>query len=439
MTSSTTNYVPLITSLGAKVSSYSVKLATQTTTQKDVQATYQSMQASFGLLSNQAIIATATQSQAVASASAAIGEYQGTLKQIFDAQNQYGEIPSIGGNLTYLVIFAILFLSQSLISSWYKQWWFFVAMFCGLALETMGFLGRFLSHDDATVEDYFLLQIIALTIAPAFIMGGIYILLGKFIVVYGPKFAVMRPILYSYLFMICDFISLVIQAIGGALAASAETKKDNETEYQGKFNQNPDYIKLRSRTLFKIFPFAVALSVLFVYIRCVYRLIELIQGWSGYLITHEIYMFFLDALMIALATFVLLIFHPGIAFNSRKVTINVVGTKKSGKTKKEELAKQDDEGINDQSFEDQNDFEKQKQQGTIEYDGTNPGDSSTNQNNSYVDEKPDTDYEDVSLQNNSLNSNNNPTNQDYSQFTNARDESWRDIRQASERRDFTQS
>lgn len=90
-----------------------------------------------------------------------------------------------------------------------------------------GYIGRTLSNGDYTVLDWFLLQIICLTIAPAFIMGGIYYILAKFIMIYGTKFAIMKPMWYSYIFIVCDVISLVIQAAGGGLAATSLTANES--------------------------------------------------------------------------------------------------------------------------------------------------------------------------------------------------------------------
>ena len=62
-----------------------------------------------------------------------------------------------------------------------------------------------------------MLQTIALTLAPAFIMAGVYYLLAQLMVINGRKFSIIRPLWYSYIFIFCDACSLVIQAAGGGL------------------------------------------------------------------------------------------------------------------------------------------------------------------------------------------------------------------------------
>ncbi|KAF6057495.1 RTA1 like family protein [Candida parapsilosis] len=121
------------------------------------------------------------------------------------------------GNIIFLVVFAISFLWYIVILAKSRYWWFNVAFFCGAALEFLGFLGRVLSFNDMTYFPYYLLQLIVLTIAPAFIMGGIYFLLGQLVIIHGRQFSVLKPLWYAYIFIACDITSLVIQAIGGEL------------------------------------------------------------------------------------------------------------------------------------------------------------------------------------------------------------------------------
>lgn len=59
---------------------------------------------------------------------------------------------------------------------------------------------------------------------------------------------------------------------------------------------------------------ATTLSVVFIYIRSIYRTIELLQGWKGYLITHQGYFVALDGGMIAPAVIIFNIFHPSSSF-----------------------------------------------------------------------------------------------------------------------------
>ena len=69
-------------------------------------------------------------------------------------------------------------------------------------------------------------QFICLTIAPAFLTASIYLCLARIIIVHGEQHSRLKPRTYSLLFVGCDFLSLVLQAVGGALAATADTIQD---------------------------------------------------------------------------------------------------------------------------------------------------------------------------------------------------------------------
>lgn len=56
---------------------------------------------------------------------------------------------------------------------------------------------------------------------------------------------------------------------------------------------------------------AMIFSVLCVYVRSIYRTIELAQGWDGYLITTQRYFIALDGAMMVAAVAVFNVFHPG--------------------------------------------------------------------------------------------------------------------------------
>lgn len=56
---------------------------------------------------------------------------------------------------------------------------------------------------------------------------------------------------------------------------------------------------------------AMMISVVFIYIRSIYRVVELAQGWTGYVMTHEVFFIILDGVMMIVAVGVFNIFHPG--------------------------------------------------------------------------------------------------------------------------------
>ena len=71
-----------------------------------------------------------------------------------------------------------------------------------------------------------------------------------------------------------------------------------------------DIIRSMKRTMVPLLC-AMVLSILAIYVRSIYRTIELLQGWTGYLITTETYFVVLDGAMMVLAVVVFNVIHPG--------------------------------------------------------------------------------------------------------------------------------
>ncbi|KAJ6164111.1 RTA1-domain-containing protein [Penicillium chermesinum] len=70
-------------------------------------------------------------------------------------------------------------------------------------------------------------------------------------------------------------------------------------------------LKLMARGPLAMLLGAMVLSTVVIYIRSVYRTVELAQGWHGYLITHESYFVGLDGVLMVIAVGVFNICHPG--------------------------------------------------------------------------------------------------------------------------------
>jgi hypothetical protein len=168
-----------------------------------------------------------------------------------------------------------------------------------------------------------------------FFTAGIYVLLGRFIQIFGQETSSLSPKLYLWIFCTCDVISLVIQAAGGGMASSAsggegDTAPGTNIMVAGIVFQlvsisvfvycSFDFLRRATRMgLLKVNEMgpitymigAMVVSVVVIYIRSIYRVVELAEGWDGYLITHEVYFVVLDGVMMVIAVAVFNFAHPG--------------------------------------------------------------------------------------------------------------------------------
>lgn len=333
---------------------------------------YRGAQATLAVVSAENALAFATDLGVLAKATQALTYNSLNLLDLKNERNLYKTELLRFGNIWYLTIFLIIMVYLMLMLIKSRYWWFNITMICGYSLEWMGFLGRVLSFRDTSTMDYYLLQYVALTIAPAFIMAAIYFLFAQIVVIHGREYLVLKPMWYLYFFVACDVLLLMVQAGGGG-AASAATNNGTDPDpgintmiagiaFQvflmsvflvfwfeflhriwfrhgtGEYSRrslaniwrflinaksirpyreevletryNAKFTLIRHRKLFNYLPLAVTVAVLVVYIRLIYRVVELAQGFTGYLITHEVYLFVLDAMMISICGLIFLPFHP---------------------------------------------------------------------------------------------------------------------------------
>jgi hypothetical protein len=172
------------------------------------------------------------------------------------------------------------------------------------------------------------------------------------VVIYGAEHARLRPQMYTYVFIGCDVVALILQAAGGAIASTAPPfsqmqRSGINTMVAGVAWQvaalllfagasldfwlrarsgggrtvnddDPAWAQLRSRRLFQpAYIVAVFLAALFVFVRSVFRCAELSEGFGGPLANDEVTFMVLEGTMIILACALLTGFHPGIVLGGK--------------------------------------------------------------------------------------------------------------------------
>ena len=130
-------------------------------------------------------------------------------------------VPSLGGNAFYLAWFATLATLQTILGLRFRTYTYLFATLSGCVLEILGYAARVLMHENIFNFNWFLMYLICLTIAPVFLTASIYLTFTRLILLHGPALARFKPQTYTYIFIACDILALVLQAAGGALADTA--------------------------------------------------------------------------------------------------------------------------------------------------------------------------------------------------------------------------
>jgi hypothetical protein len=168
-------------------------------------------------------------------------------------------------------------------------------------------------HNNPWSQAGFKTQICCLVLAPSFLAAGIYVTLKHLVIYCGPEHSRLKPRLIPWIFIGCDFGSIVLQAIGGGTAAAAGNHGQNKKlldagdalivagiafqvatmavcgvfmlDYFIRFQRakkaksaahlESEYEKNtadpKTSRNFRIFCFAIGLAFLTIFIRCVYR------------------------------------------------------------------------------------------------------------------------------------------------------------------------
>lgn len=89
-----------------------------------------------------------------------LGVYSGcTLEVCCRAQSFLSYAPNLAQNATYLAIFAVLLIMQTIMGLRFRTWGYVIGMFCGLILEVIGYVGRIRMRDDPFDLSTFLLYV----------------------------------------------------------------------------------------------------------------------------------------------------------------------------------------------------------------------------------------------------------------------------------------
>ncbi|TDL17309.1 RTA1 like protein [Rickenella mellea] len=271
--------------------------------------------------------------------------------------SNYHYIPSGTVSITFIVLFGLLALIHTIEAFYFRMRWLLATVVLACVGETIGWAGRYWSSLNWGIErDPFLMQISTTIISPTFLLAVYFVLLGRIILMLGPQYSRLSPKRYLIIFCTADVVALVVQAVGGGLASTAVDPTPGgrimlggivfqlaalimfnilEAEFFWRFYSdrpikhvppaslastkgdgspkptaaksvfNPSTKKLQVLIIGMVF------SNTCIFIRGVYRTIELSNGWDGRIISTQIYFTVLDGTMILLATITLCVLHPG--------------------------------------------------------------------------------------------------------------------------------
>ena len=298
----------------------------------------------------------------------------------------YGYLPNLPVNAFFAALFGLLLLAQLLIGTYTRTWTYMLAVGLGVFGEMTGYIGRLVMRNNPWANPGFETQICCLVLAPSFLAAGIYLTLKHVILYCGPEYSRLKAKWYPWIFIGSDLGSIIVQAIGGGVAASANhgsvynkalldagdaliiagialqsvtmfvcgslifdfflrrrkaismaasgekgnTNTITATPGESTNTSPSEHRNTAAAPHFHIFSWALGFATLTILIRCIYRLPEMAGGWGNPRMRNETQFLILDGMMIALASIALTVAHPGLLFPPMRKGKKVEGAATAG-------------------------------------------------------------------------------------------------------------
>ncbi|KAJ9605136.1 Envelope glycoprotein gp160 [Cladophialophora chaetospira] len=254
-------------------------------------------------------------------------------------------LPNVPANAVFVALFTIGLVAQTVLGLRYRTWLFSVAMTTGTALEVVGYGARIGINHNVFIDTWFIMYLCCLTMAPAFFSAAIYLSLSRILTICGEKLSFLKGRSITIIFMSCDFISLVLQAVGGALASVASTSEARDIgvnvmiaglssqvaattafcliclHIMWNIRKHPERVNLETKEFrggkrFRAFIWALAIAITAILIRCSFRVAELSEGFKGELANDEALFIVFESVMMVICVCALTIAHPGVTLGA---------------------------------------------------------------------------------------------------------------------------
>ncbi|OTA91481.1 hypothetical protein M434DRAFT_22377 [Hypoxylon sp. CO27-5] len=240
--------------------------------------------------------------------------------------------PSLAAAIVFIIVFATL----TALHTWRlyrKRTVYFTAFTVGGLFQVIGYCGRVWSHFDDTAIGGFVIQAILILVAPALYAASIYMILGRLIrTLHAEPLSVIPVRWLTKIFVTGDVVSFTLQAGGGGIQAGGTLDLFNIGEkiiIVGLFVQIAFFgFFIVSAVVFdrritnyptrvaagRVIPWRRHLVVLYsvstiILVRSIFRVVEYLQGNSGYIISHEYFLYIFDALLMAAVMIIFLVWY----------------------------------------------------------------------------------------------------------------------------------
>ncbi|KAK0284242.1 hypothetical protein LTR35_005958 [Friedmanniomyces endolithicus] len=248
----------------------------------------------------------------------------------------YHYLPSMGAAVLFIVLFGLV-TSLHLFLMIRSRTWFMIPFVIGGIFETIGYIGRAISASQSpgpyTLGPYIIQNILAL-VSPALFAASIYMELGRIVLmIHGDKALFLRRTWLTKIFVSGDIFSFLMQGAGGGLMGTGDITSIDmgqklvvgglfvQVVFFGLFVIAAALFHARMRKMpterseelpwWTRHMMSLYVVSMLIFGRSIVRVVEYLQGFNGYIMGHEAFIYVFDAMLMFIAVSVMAYFHPG--------------------------------------------------------------------------------------------------------------------------------
>ncbi|GMM34398.1 hypothetical protein DASC09_017230 [Saccharomycopsis crataegensis] len=237
---------------------------------------------------------------------------------------------------------SLLSLSQNQVSCFKKQILpMFIPMMIGILMEAVGYFARASSHGNKQLLTPYIIQSILLLIAPSFIAATIYMIFGRMMRhLNASDYSIIKFKYQTTFFVIGDVFSFFVQSAGGGMMSQSGNQDLgpkiviagliiqliflfffilSEIKFTYLINKIPttaSYGSTKTSTMgifqrnWNNLNATLIITSILIVVRCIVRVVEFGQGFDGFIISHEAFIYLLDGLLMIMVSSLLICVRP---------------------------------------------------------------------------------------------------------------------------------
>lgn len=264
-------------------------------------------------------------------------------------------VPSLASGIAFVIVFSAFLAVHLLTSLKFFRPITFIYWFLGLISEIIAYSGRiWVVKSNGLNSNAFIMEAVCTPLGPSFFLIALYKTSALIFPIFGTQFLPFNSENVAKTLLLANIASGALQGAGGGIITNYDsptvegnkgvqliiaglalqlailiifqarwyffvTRVFKTMKMYGDSHFNQEYTTVRNRNYIYYFLGTFSTALIFLSVRCIYRLIEYSNGLLSKLATREIYFNLLDGMMVALACFAISILPPHVVFGDCEI------------------------------------------------------------------------------------------------------------------------